>query len=52
MATAPTLPFVPVEEYLRTEYEPGYEYLDGTLGPKAMPDFTHAYYRHFLSVFW
>ena len=51
MATAPTLPFVPVEEYLRTEYEPRYEYLDGTLAAKAMADFTHAYLQALLISF-
>ena len=31
MATAPTLPLVSVEEYLRTSYEPNCEYIDGVL---------------------
>jgi Uma2 family endonuclease len=42
MATAPSLPFVPVEEYLRTSYEPYCEYIDGVLEPKALPDRTHS----------
>lgn len=41
MATAPTLPLVSVEEYLRTSYEPNCEYLDGVLISKAMPDRIH-----------
>lgn len=31
MATAPTLPFVSVEEYLNNSYEPDMEYVDGAL---------------------
>lgn len=31
MASAPTLPFVSVEEYLITSYEPDMEYVDGVL---------------------
>ena len=42
MATAPTLPFVSVEEYLRTEYKPHCEYLDGVIKAKALPDRIHA----------
>lgn len=42
MDSAPTLPFVPVEEYLRTSYEPNCEYLDGVLKPKALPDRIHS----------
>jgi len=42
MSTAPTLPFVSVEEYLRTDYEPNCEYIDGVLKPKALSDRTHA----------
>jgi len=42
MATAPTAPLVSVEEYLRTDYEPNTEYLDGVLKPKALSDRIHA----------
>lgn len=42
MATAPTLPAVSEEEYLRTDYEPNHEYLDGVLVPKALSDETHS----------
>src|SRR5687768_14256938 len=31
MASAPTLPLVPVEEYLKSSYEPDMEYVDGAL---------------------
>lgn len=42
MATAPTLPFVSVEEFLGTAYEPHCEYIDGVLVAKAMPDYLHS----------
>ncbi len=42
MAIAPAFPPVTVEEYLRTEYEPRCEYLDGVLKPKAMGDRKHS----------
>jgi len=41
MSTAPTLPAVSVEEYLRTDYEPRCEYVDGVLVPKAVSDYRH-----------
>ena len=41
MATAPNLPFVAVDEFLRTDYEPACEYIDGVLLPKPMPDNLH-----------
>lgn len=50
MATAPTLPFVSVEEYLKTDYEPHCEYLDGVLKPKALPDLIHSYLQSLLLV--
>src|SRR5688572_23890239 len=42
MATAPNLPAISEEEYLRTEYEPNCEYLDGVLVPKPLPDRIHS----------
>ncbi|HYP14380.1 MAG TPA: Uma2 family endonuclease [Bryobacteraceae bacterium] len=51
MATAPTLPFVSVEEYLRTHYEPRCEYLDGVLKPKALPDYIHSKLQKLLLLF-
>jgi hypothetical protein len=42
MAAAPTLPAVSVEEYLKTDYEPNCEYLDGVLVPKPLPDHIHS----------
>src|SRR5687767_1760111 len=41
MATAPILPAVSEEEYLRTDYEPNCEYVDGVLVSKALPDDIH-----------
>ncbi|MDZ4798612.1 MAG: Uma2 family endonuclease [Bryobacteraceae bacterium] len=42
MAAAPVLPMVSVEEYLRTEYEPRCEYVDGELKPKSMAGDDHS----------
>lgn len=42
MATAPTLPFVSVEDYLKSNHEPPCEYVDGTLIPKSVPDYIHS----------
>lgn len=42
MATAPPLPLISVEEYLRSDFEPNAEYVDGVVVPKAMPDETHS----------
>ena len=41
MAAAPILPAVSEEEYLRSDYEPNCEYLDGVLVSKALPDDIH-----------
>lgn len=37
MASAPTLPLVPVDEYLNTSYEQDVEFVDGRLVEKGMP---------------
>ena len=50
MAAAPTLPSVSVEEYLRTDYEPNCEYLDGVLLPKPLPDHIHSKLQKLLLV--
>lgn len=42
MATAPALPSLSVEEYLRSAFEPHCEYLDGVLVAKAVPDYIHS----------
>lgn len=51
MATAPTLPAVSEEEYLRTDYEPNHEYLDGVLVPKALSDETHSSLQIIIGAF-
>ena len=48
MSAAPTLPFVPEEEYLRSTYEPECEYVDGLLLPKPMPTLMHSRLQAFL----
>jgi Uma2 family endonuclease len=43
MLTAPAAPLsVSVDQYLRTDYEPNCEYLDGVLAPKPLPDRIHS----------
>jgi Uma2 family endonuclease len=51
MAVAPTLPFVSVEDYLKTDYEPPCEYLDGALVAKPMADSLHGALQMLLLVF-
>jgi Uma2 family endonuclease len=41
MATAPSVPFVSVEEYLESGYQPDKEYVNGVLIDRAMPTFAH-----------
>jgi Uma2 family endonuclease len=41
MATAPTLPLVPVDEYLNTSYEQDFEFVDGVLIEKGVPTIYH-----------
>jgi Uma2 family endonuclease len=41
MATAPTIPLLPVEDYLNTSYHPDREYMDGVLVERAMPTPAH-----------
>lgn len=41
MATLPTIPLVPVDEYLTTAYEQDKEFVDGRLVDKGMPTFFH-----------
>jgi len=50
MASAPVLPLVPVEQYLKTDYEPHCEYLDGELLPKSLPDYIHSKLQKLLIV--
>jgi Uma2 family endonuclease len=41
MATAPTIPTVPVDDYLNTSYHPDVEYVDGVLVERSMPTPAH-----------
>jgi len=51
MSTEPTLPLVPVDEYLNTSYEPDVEYVNGVLVEKGMPTIAHSYLERLL-LFW
>jgi Uma2 family endonuclease len=51
MATAPALPSVSVEEYLKTDYEPHCEYLDGVLLTKSLPDQIHSRLQTLLAAY-
>ena len=42
MASAPTRPLVPVDEYLNTVYEHDMEYVDGVLVERGMPTIAHS----------
>jgi Uma2 family endonuclease len=42
MAVAPTIPVISEEEYLRTNYDPECEFIDGILISKAMPKTLHS----------
>jgi hypothetical protein len=45
MATAPTVPYVSVDEYLESGYHPDKEYVDGVLVDRATPTFAHGFCR-------
>ncbi len=42
MTTAPTLPFVPVEEYLNSSWLPDMEYVEGALVGRSLPTYAHS----------
>jgi len=42
MSSALAAPYISVEEYLRGDYEPACEYVDGVLEPKPMGDKKHS----------
>jgi Uma2 family endonuclease len=48
MASAPTLPFVSVDEYLNTSYEHDMEYVDGMLVERGMPTVAHSLLQRLL----
>lgn len=51
MATASTCSFVPVNEYLKANYEPHCEYPDGVLAPEAVPDYIHSKFQQLLILY-
>jgi Uma2 family endonuclease len=51
MASAPTLPFVPVEEYLKSNYEPDREYVDGALVERNLGRLKHGHLQSLISAF-
>lgn len=51
MATATaTTTFVPVEEYLRSDYEPDAEYVDGEIEERPMGQFDHASWQQAIQL--
>ena len=42
MAAAAQLPFVPLEVYLRSSYEPDAEYVDGVIEERSVGEWNHA----------
>jgi Uma2 family endonuclease len=48
-SSAPTLTFVPIEEYLRTSYRPDVEYIDGYLREKPVVMSVHGRLQSLLS---
>lgn len=59
MSTAPTLPLVPIEEYLKSSWRPDMEFVDGVLMERSMPTIAHSllqiilgeYFRQFEKQF-
>lgn len=48
MTSAPSLPLVPVDEYLNTSYEHDMEYVDGVLIERGMPTIAHSLLQRLL----
>ncbi len=42
MATTAVVPFVTVDEYLHTSYEPDMDYVDGHIEDRNVGEFDHA----------
>src|SRR4051794_1037567 len=51
MATAPTLPFVPVDEYLNSGGRPDMEYIDGYLVERSVPTYLHSLFQAILLAY-
>jgi Uma2 family endonuclease len=53
MATAPTLPLISVDEYLKSSWHPDMEYVDGALVERNVPTIAHGLLRVLLlQHFW
>src|ERR1700743_911681 len=50
MAAAAQLPFVPLEVYLRSSYEPDAEYVDGVIEERPMGQYDHSSWQHALEL--
>ena len=50
MAAAAQLPFVPLEVYLRSSYEPDAEYVDGVIEERPMGQYDHSSWQHALEM--
>ena len=46
-----TSTMVPLEEYLRTSYEPDCEWVNGVVKQRGMPDGYHGYFQSFFLVY-
>jgi Uma2 family endonuclease len=51
MPSAPTLPFVSVEDYLESSYEPDMEYVDGALVERNLGRLKHGHLQSLISAF-
>ncbi|WP_058188081.1 Uma2 family endonuclease [Terracidiphilus gabretensis] len=50
MAAAAQLPFVPLEVYLRSSYEPDAEYVDGVIEERSVGQYDHSSWQHALEM--
>src|ERR1700722_6929025 len=50
MAAAAQLPFVPLEVYLRSSYEPDAEYVDGVTEERSVGQYDHSSWQHALEM--
>jgi Uma2 family endonuclease len=50
MAAAAQIPFVPVEVYLSSSYEPDAEYVDGVIEERPMGEYDHSSWQHAIEL--
>jgi Uma2 family endonuclease len=50
MAAAAQLPFVPLEVYLHSSYEPDAEYVDGVIEERSVGQYDHSSWKHALEM--